>query len=592
VRKEQARELRAENKRIFLRILQFAKPIWGRMALGGLLAAVAVACALIGPELLGQLIQVLYDHWETHTGAVASALLPGLLALLAVYAVRALVSCLQVLVLTESVSRHFTCTLRVKMADKLSRLPIRFLDGTPVGEILQRMTGDVSKMGETIDSLVNVVTNGFLQMAAIAVVVVWKDWRLGLLALAVAPLSIWLAERLSERSGVHFQEMHRQSGRLYAVVEESYASYATTKAYNLEEYVQARHEAVNRSQQRAEAQGNFLGSIVQPVIAFINALTYALISLVGGWLVVYRGVGVGQVLTIVLLSRQIAAPLEEISSVMSNIQHIIAAARRVFALLDRDEEAPIAGQLPAVSGRVEFQDVCFAYDEGAPLLQGLRIDVAPGQKIAIVGPTGAGKTTIVNLLMRFYDVQGGRILLDGVELSEVSREDSRAQFAMVLQDTWLFKGTVAENVAYGCPGATREEIVRACREACCDRFIRTLPNGYDTVVGEDEASISGGQKQLLTIARAMLADRKLLILDEATSNVDTRTELLIQRAMDRLMQGRTAFIIAHRLSTIVNADTILVLNDGKIVEQGRHQELLARRGFYYQLYTSQYAPAS
>ena len=275
---------------------------------------------------------------------------------------------------------------------------------------------------------------------------------------------------------------------------------------------------------------------------------------------------------------------------MSNLQRTKAASKRVFDMLDAEEEPQQSGHIPAdVKGDVKFEDVSFSYSKDTPLIRDLNIDVKGGQKIAIVGPTGAGKTTIVNLLMRFYDIDSGRISIDGYDISETSRDDVRALFGMVLQDTWLFSGTVADNVAYGRPDATREEIIAACDEAYCDHFIRTLPQGYDTVVSEDSASISGGQKQLLTIARALLADRRLLILDEATSNVDTRTEILIQKAMDKLMRGRTCFVIAHRLSTIVDSDLILVLRDGQIVETGRHEELLARRGFYYDLYTSQYA---
>ena len=592
-RKEKKRAGGSETWRVVLRIVRAAKPIRWWLALACLLAVVVIACALAGPTLLGDLVQILYDFWagKEAPGGLAAALTPGLLALLGVYAVQSLFTYLKMLLLNKVVSRHFTCDLRIAIADKIQRLPVSFVDGTPVGEILQRMNNDVSHMGTTVHDIIDTMMTGFLQIVAISLVMLREDWRLALLVIVITPLSIRLSALVAGRSTTYFREMHRQSGRLYAVVEEHYTNYATTKAYNMEEMGWERHEEINRLQAKAEARANFLGSVVQPVIAFSNALAYILINLLGGWLVVSQGVEVGTVMTIVLFARQIASPLEQIANGMSNIQHATAAAGRVFALLDREEEAPIPGALPPedIRGRVELQSVSFSYDKGKPLIQDLNVQVEPGQKVAIVGPTGAGKTTIVNLLMRFYDVDQGRILIDGHDLAAVSRDDSRRLFAMVLQDTWLFKGTIAENVAYGRPDATREEIVRACDEAYCDHFIRTLPKGYDTVIGEDNITISGGQKQLLTIARALLADRKLLILDEATSNVDTRTEVLIQKAMDKLMRGRTSFVIAHRLSTIVDADVILVLRDGQIVEQGRHQELLDRRGFYYQLYTSQYA---
>ena len=299
---------------------------------------------------------------------------------------------------------------------------------------------------------------------------------------------------------------------------------------------------------------------------------------------------IGTVVTVIFFARQLSAPLERIAFGLSSVQHVKSAAKRVFALLDLPEEPDPEGtpEGPA-RGRVELRHVDFSYDPEKPLIRDLNLAVEPGRKVAIVGPTGAGKTTIVNLLMRFYDLQSGRILIDGRDVSELSRAESRRLFAMVLQDTWLFKGTVAENVAYGSPGASREDIERACDCAYCDHFIRRLPQGYDTVISEDSTAVSSGQKQLLTIARAMLADRALLILDEATSNVDTRTELLIQKAMDRLMGDRTCFVIAHRLSTIVDADLILVIRDGQIVEQGTHRDLLARKGFYYEMFQSQYA---
>ena len=574
-----------------LRLIQVAKPIRWWLLLACALALVIIACALAGPKLLGELVQTLYDHWAgVGTGALMETLTPGLLALLAIYGVQSLFTWLKMQLLNRVVSSYFTCNLRIMIGDKIRRLPVSYVDNTPVGEVLHRMTGDVSRMGNTVHSIIDTLMTGFLQIVAIAVVMLMEDWRLALLVILLMPLSILLSAVVAEKSHKHFREMHQQGGRLYSVVEESYTNFETTKAYNLEDRDYIRHEEVNRKQQRAEATANFLGAIVQPVIAFTNALAYILISLLGGWLIVERGVAVGTVITVIFFARQIAAPLEQIAQGMSNIQHALAASARVFTLLDMEEEAPIGGTMPSsIAGRVEFDDVSFRYDPEVPLIQNLNIRVEPGQKVAIVGPTGAGKTTIVNLLMRFYDVDSGTIRIDGTDISTVAREESRQLFAMVLQDTWLFRGTIAENVAYARPDASREEIQRVCREAYCDHFIRTLPKGYDTVIGEENISISGGQKQLMTIARALLADRKLLILDEATSNVDTRTEVLIQKAMDKLMQGRTSFVIAHRLSTIVNADMILVLRDGRIVEQGRHGELLAQKGFYHQLYTSQYA---
>ena len=322
----------------------------------------------------------------------------------------------------------------------------------------------------------------------------------------------------------------------------------------------------------------------------MDALAYIAVAALGGWLILRRGVSVGSVVTVILFARQFSEPLEHIAFGLGYIQHMKGAAKRVFTLLDLPEEADAQGQAEGpVRGRVELRHVDFSYDPAKPLIRDLNIAVEPGKKVAIVGPTGAGKTTIVNLLMRFYDISAGQILIDGRDVSTLSRAGDRELFAMVLQDTWLFKGTVAENVAYGSPGATREEIERACDYAYCDHFIRRLPQGYDTVISEDSTAVSSGQKQLLTIARALLANRPLLILDEATSNVDTRTELLIQKAMDRLMGGRTCFVIAHRLSTIVDADLILVLRDGQIAEQGTHASLLARKGFYYELFRSQYA---
>ena len=453
------------------------------------------------------------------------------------------------------------------------------------------MTDDVSHMGTSIHSLIETLSTGFLQIFVITVLMFFENWQLALAVLVITPLSVFLSSAISQISEKYFHNMFTESGRLNSIVEETYTNYATTKAYNYEKTTIKRHEEINIKQRDAEIKATFISSAVRPCITFTNALAYIAVNLIGGWLILNRGVSVGTIVTIVLFAKQIAAPLEDIADAIGNLQRAVTSSERVFALLDREEEPECTGTFgeEEILGDVKFEHVDFSYDKEKPLIKDLNLDVKHGQNVAIVGPTGAGKTTIVNLLMRFYDPDSGKITIDGHDIGEISRNEVRNLFGMVLQDTWLFSGTVAENIAYGKPDATREEIVKACDEAYCDHFICTLPKGYDTVIGDDTTNISGGQKQLLTIARALLANHRLLILDEATSNVDTRTEILIQKAMDKLMKGKTCFVIAHRLSTIVDSDLILVINNGEIVETGRHEELLAKKGFYYQIYTSQYA---
>ena len=589
---KKTRAQRREDNLVVLRLIREARPIYGWLALACLISCVIITCAVVSPKILGSCVQLLYDFWAgTFQGtSLTRALLPGCLVLAAVYLLQSGMNWLKMFLLNNVVSRYFTCALRIRMSDKISRLPVRYIDNTPAGQILERMNEDVSTMGNSIHNIVDTLMVGFLQLITLSVVMLLEDWRLALIVLIFMPLSIWLSARISSLSEKHFDEMFEESGKLYSVVEESYANYQTSKAYNFEEDTIRAHREVNKRQQKAETTANFLGAMVRPCITFTNALAYIIINVVGGILIVNYGVSVGVVVTIVLFAKQFSAPLEQIAEGLSSLQRTKAAGKRVFEVLDEPEEQPLTGHLPeAVRGDVCFEQVDFSYNKDAPLIRDLNIDVKQGQKVAIVGPTGAGKTTIVNLLMRFYDIDNGKITIDGQDVADVSRDELRSLFGMVLQDTWLFSGSIADNVAYGRPDASREEIVKACDEAYCDHFIRTLPQGYDTQVSEDTVSISGGQKQLLTIARALLADRQLLILDEATSNVDTRTEILIQKAMDKLMRGKTCFVIAHRLSTIVDADLILVLRDGQIVETGKHQALLDKKGFYYQLYTSQYA---
>lgn len=580
-----------KKDRIVLRLVKEARPIWKWLLLACVLCIALIVCSVTGPKLLGELVDLLYAYWEgSFQGDLIKTLIPSLLILLLVYGLYSLVSYLKMFLLNKTVSRYFTSSLRIRISDKIKRLPVSYVDQTPVGDILSRMTEDVSTMGGYIHDIVDTLMTGFLMLLAIAAMMLLENWRLGLIVIALTPASLMLSAWLSSKSEKHFHRMFTESGNLNSVTEESFTNFATTKAYHLESYTEEKHETVNKRCREAETKANFMSSIVTPVITFSNALAYIIICLLGGWLILSTDtVTVGAVVTILLFAKQFASPLEQIAGGLGGLQHAKAAARRVFDLLDLPEEQENTKKLPkTVEGSIRFEQVDFSYDKDSPLIQNLTIDVKPGQNVAIVGPTGAGKTTIVNLLMRFYDVDKGRILIDGVDCAELSREELRSQFAMVLQDTWLFRGTIAENVAYGKPDASREEIIAACDKAYCDHFIRTLPEGYDTVVGDDMTNLSGGQKQLLTIARAMLADRRLLILDEATSNVDTRTEVLLQKAMDNLMKDRTCFVIAHRLSTIVDSDLILVIDKGQIVEQGTHRELLAKQGFYHKIYSSQY----
>ena len=574
------------------RILREAKPIRGWLVLSCFLCLCLILCTVSAPKILGNLIQQLYDYWsgELVTDDLVGLILKGLIPLAVIYISLSLVRLANMYLLNNVVSRYFTCNIRIRISEKIKRLPISFIDNTPVGEILRRMTDDVSHMGTSIHSLIETLSTGFLQIFVITVLMFFENWVLALAVLVITPLSVFLSSRISQISEKYFHDMFTESGKLNSVVEETYTNYAT-KAYNYEAATLKKHEEINLRQRNAEIKANFISSAVRPCITFTNAVAYIAVNLLGGWLILNRGVSVGTIVTIVLFAKQIAAPLEDIADAIGNLQRAVTSSERVFALLDHEEEPECAGSFGGekILGDVKFEHVDFSYDKEKPLIKDLNLDVKHGQNVAIVGPTGAGKTTIVNLLMRFYDPDSGKITVDGHDIGEISRNEVRSLFGMVLQDTWLFNGTVAENIAYGKPDATREEIVRACDEAYCDHFICTLPNGYDTVIGDDTTNISGGQKQLLTIARALLANHRLLILDEATSNVDTRTEILIQKAMDKLMKGKTCFVIAHRLSTIVDSDLILVINNGEIVETGRHEELLAKKGFYYQIYTSQYA---
>lgn len=578
-----------------LRLLKEAKKISFGIVMASFLAMLVIATNMIAPKLVGDVINemnifYLAKQSGTAQGSLVSSITNQLLVIFAVYASKGVISYLKMLFMNFVVSRHFTCAIRIEMSDKIKMLPVSYVDKTQPGELLSRMTSDVSTMGNTIHQVLDTLMMGIIQIVAVSVMMFIVNWELALIVLSIVPISIFLAILISKKSEKHFTNLFERVEKLYTCVEETYSGYATIKAYSMEKAREKAASDINHLIYESERKGVSISSMVGPLITLTNSITYVLICLIGGYLAVNGIISLGGVIAIVLYSKQFAAPLEQISEGIASMQRVKASSKRVYQMLDQEEMPLLTGDMPkCIKGDVKFEEVDFSYSPDKPLIEKLNFEVKQGQKVAIVGPTGAGKTTIVNLLMRFYDIQGGAIKIDGVDISSVSRESVRDLFSMVLQDTWLFKGSIYDNIAYAKDGATREEVIAACDSAYADHFIRTLPKGYDTEIDESTSNLSGGQKQLLTIARAFLSERTLLILDEATSNVDTRTEILIQKAMDKLTKKKTAFVIAHRLSTIVNSDLILVINNGSIVEIGTHKSLLESNGFYAEIYNSQYA---
>lgn len=514
-----------------------------------------------------------------------------LLFVLALYVVASALSWVQARVLVVVVNRTIF-NLRRDVEAKLNRLPLPYFDKQPRGEVLSRVTNDIDNVAQSLQQTLSQLLTSLLTVIAMIAMMLYVSPLLAVIALVTIPISIVVTAFIGKRAQKLFIRQWKHTGELNAVVEESFSGHELIQVFGRKEETKTAFDKSNRELYDASFGAQFVSGLIQPTMMFIGNLNFVAIAVVGGLRVASGSMSLGEVQAFIQYSRQFTQPLTQVAAMANLMQSGVASAERVFEVLDTDEQSNDAGS-PAVidnpRGKVDFEGVDFAYDKDKPLIQDLNLSVEPGQTVAIVGPTGAGKTTMVNLLMRFYELDSGQIKLDGVDITDLTRRDLRSRMGMVLQDTWLFKASIAENIAYGRPEATRDEIVEAAQATYVDRFVHSLPDGYDTVLDSEGGSVSTGEKQLITIARAFLMDPSLLILDEATSSVDTRTELLLQQAMNALRQDRTSFVIAHRLSTIRDADLILVMEAGHIVEQGSHEELLEANGAYAALYRSQFA---
>jgi ATP-binding cassette subfamily B protein len=516
-----------------------------------------------------------------------------LLLVLVIYLVSSLASLMQGRLMTVAVQRS-VFRLRQKVQAKLSRLPLRYFDGQPLGEILSRVTNDIDNISQTLQQTLSQVVTSLLMIIGVLIMMFLISPLLAVIALVTVPVSAVVATQIGKRSQPNFVQQWQTTGKLNGHIEEMYTGHALVKVFGHADEAEEIFAEHNNALFASSFKAQFVSGIIQPAMSFIGNINYVLVAVVGGLRVASGQLSLGDVQAFIQYSRQFTQPLTQVASMANLLQSGVASAERVFALLDETEQGPDP-ERPAVletaRGQVDFEHVSFRYVPDVALIEDLSLTVEPGQTVAIVGPTGAGKTTLVNLLMRFYELDEGRITLDGVDIAKMTREGLRSKTGMVLQDTWLFSGTIAENIAYGALGATSEEIKAAAVATHVDHFVRTLPQGYDTLIDEEGSTVSAGERQLITIARAFLAEPAILILDEATSSVDTRTELLIQRAMNTLRQGRTSFVIAHRLSTIRDADMILVMEAGRIVERGTHSQLLEAGGAYAHLYAAQFAQA-
>ena len=621
---ERSKDFRGTLKRL----VGMLRPERASIAIVLVLAVVSVTFAVLGPKILGNAMNILFEglvskklpagvtqqqvvaglqakgqstlaemlsamHLNPGHGVDFAAVGRTLLVLVAIYVVSALFSWGQQYIMAGAAQRTMF-RLRRSVDLKLARLPLKYFDDHPRGDVLSRMTNDIDNISSTLQqSLTQIITSVFT-IIGVLIMMLTISWILALISVLCVPLSVVLTILIAKRSQKQFAAQWERTGDLNGHVEEMFTGHNVVKVFGRQDEAIATFDEENEQLYQASFKAQFISGIIFPVMNFVSNLNYVAIAVVGGLKVANGTISLGDVQAFIMYARQFTMPITQVASIMNVLQSTAASAERVFELLDEAEEEPDAAApvvLAHTQGHFTLEDVSFRYLPDTPLIEDLTLDVRPGETVAIVGPTGAGKTTLVNLLLRFYEIDHGRITVDGIDAHDMTRSDLRRLFGMVLQDTWLFTGTIHENIAYGREAATDEEILAAAKAARVDHFVRTLPDGYQTVLDDDATAVSQGEKQLLTIARAFLADPDVLILDEATSSVDTRTEVLIQEAMAELMKDRTSFVIAHRLSTIRGAHTILVMDHGRIIEQGSHKELMEARGFYYDLYASQFEEA-
>ncbi|MFH5960122.1 ABC transporter ATP-binding protein [Clostridium perfringens] len=593
---EKAKDFKGTMKKLGV----YLKPYSLSIAIVILFAIGSAAFSIVGPKILGKATTKIFEGLVQKITGVPDASIDfgyiGNIAmiLVALYLVSSLFGIIQSFIMS-GVAQKVSYNLRKQISEKMDTLPLNYFDTRTNGEVLSRITNDVDTVNQTLNQSLSQIITSVVTLIGVLIMMFSISWIMTLATFIILPVSMVLISLVVKKSQKYFKSQQEYLGHLNGQVEEVYGGHNIMKAFNREEASTKDFDELNNTLYKSAWKSQFLSGMMMPIMSFVGNLGYVLVSILGGWLTIKSVITVGDIQAFIQYVRSFNQPIAQMAQVANIMQSTAAAAERVFEFLDEEDEVkdPVNSVDPSeIRGEVEFEDVHFGYNPDKIIINDFSVDVKPGQKVAIVGPTGAGKTTIVKLLMRFYDINSGSIKIDSHDIRDFKRADLRNLFGMVLQDTWLFNGTIMENLRYGRLDATDAEVKEAAKAAHVDHFVKTLPDGYNMILNEEASNISQGQKQLLTIARAFLKDPKLLILDEATSSVDTRTELLIQKAMEKLMEGRTSFIIAHRLSTIRDADLILVMKDGDIVEQGNHEELLEKGGFYSSLYNSQFEQSS